>query len=57
MYQSTEAHVTVDFSNLPRGARVEADPQTTTPIDLGMGYSMGSQMPQMIQQPAQQTKP
>jgi ATP:corrinoid adenosyltransferase len=38
--QSSEAHVTVDFSNLPKGARVTQDPRSTAPLDLSMGYSM-----------------
>jgi hypothetical protein len=35
-----EAHVTVDFANLPKGARVTQDPRSTAPLDLSMGYSM-----------------
>jgi ATP:corrinoid adenosyltransferase len=38
--QSSEAHVTVDFANLPKGARVTQDPRSTAPLDLSMGYSM-----------------
>jgi hypothetical protein len=34
--------VKVDFENLPRGARVTADPKSTAPLDLSMGYSMAS---------------
>ena len=35
----TEARVSVDFSNLPRGARVTADPNSTAPVSLDVGYS------------------
>jgi hypothetical protein len=35
-----EAHITVDFNNLPRGARVNSDSANTTPVDLSLGYSM-----------------
>lgn len=35
-----ETRVVVDFSNMPRGARVTADPQGTAPMDLSVGYSM-----------------
>jgi hypothetical protein len=37
-----ETRVTVDFSNLPRGVRVAADPRGTAPLDLGVGYSMAT---------------
>jgi len=37
---NSEAHVTVDFRNLPRGARVSTDPRSTALLDLSMGYSM-----------------
>jgi len=36
----TEAHVTVDFNGLPRGARVTQDSGSTAPLDLNYGYSM-----------------
>ncbi len=35
-----QAHVTVDFNNLPPGARVSQDPSGTAALDLGLGYSM-----------------
>lgn len=35
-----DAHVTVDFANVPRGVRVQADPKGTAPLDFSMGYSM-----------------
>lgn len=38
--QTSAAHVTVDFGNLPKGARVTADPKSTANLDLGLGYSM-----------------
>ncbi len=38
--QSSEAHVTVDFNNVPKGTRVTQDPRSTAPLDLSMGYSM-----------------
>ena len=37
---TTQANVSVDFSNLPRGARVATDPTSSQPVDLSMGYSM-----------------
>lgn len=37
--QSTEARVSVDFANLPAGARVTSDPLSSQPVDLSMGYS------------------
>lgn len=37
---STEARVEVSFANLPSGARVTADPRSTAPLDLSLGYSM-----------------
>ena len=36
----SEARVQVDFSNLPKGARVSQDPQGTADLDLSMGYAM-----------------
>ncbi len=36
----SEARVSVDFANLPRGARVSSDPTSSQPVDLSMGYSM-----------------
>lgn len=38
--QESSARVAVDFANLPRGARVTADPKGTAALDLSMGYSM-----------------
>lgn len=38
----TEAKVTVDFANAPRGTRVRTDPQSTADVDLSVGYQMGS---------------
>ncbi len=38
--RSTEARVSVDFANLPKGARVTQDSKSTAPLDLSMGYSM-----------------
>jgi len=35
-----EAHVKVDFNNLPPGARVSADPRSTAEVDLSAGYSL-----------------
>lgn len=35
-----DARVTVDFSNVPKGARVLADPRGTAPLDLSVGYAM-----------------
>lgn len=37
--QSTEARVSVDFANLPRGARVSTEPNSSQPVDLNVGYS------------------
>lgn len=37
-----EAHVQVDFANVPRGARVSQDPKSTASVDLSLGYSMGT---------------
>ena len=36
----SEAHVVVDFNNVPRGARVTQDRSSTASLDLSMGYSM-----------------
>jgi hypothetical protein len=36
----SEAHVSVDFNGLPRGARVTPDSRNTAPLDLNLGYSM-----------------
>lgn len=36
----SEAHVTVDFNNAPRGTRVAMDPRSTAEIDLSTGFSM-----------------
>jgi hypothetical protein len=38
--QMGSAHVKVDFENLPRGARVTADPKGNADLDLSMGYSL-----------------
>ncbi len=38
--KSTEARVSVDFTNLPKGARVTPDNTSTAPLDLSLGYSM-----------------
>lgn len=40
--QSTEARVSVDFSNLPRGVRVTTEPNSSQPVDLSLGYSMAA---------------
>lgn len=37
--QPTEARVSVDFNNLPRGARVSSEPNRSQPVDLNVGYS------------------
>lgn len=37
----SETSVKVDFTNLPRGARVSTDPSSTAPVSLDVGYSMG----------------
>lgn len=34
----TEARVTVDFANMPRGTRVSTDPTNSQPVDLSMGW-------------------
>lgn len=39
--RSTEARVTVDFSNLPQGVRVTPARGNTAPLDLDVGYAMG----------------
>lgn len=39
----TEARVSVDFSNLPRGARVSTEPNSSQPVNLSAGYSMVTQ--------------
>lgn len=36
----SEAHVVVDFRNLPQGTRVESDRRSTADLDLAMGYSL-----------------
>lgn len=38
---SSEARVEVNFSNLPKGARVSSDPTSSQPVDMSLGYSMG----------------
>lgn len=37
---STNARITVDFANAPRGTRVASDPQNTSDVDLSVGYQM-----------------
>jgi phage-related minor tail protein len=37
----SQAQVTVDFKNMPRGARVTADPSSTADLDFSQGYMMG----------------
>lgn len=39
--RSTEARVTVDFANLPQGARVTPAQGNTAPLALDVGYAMG----------------
>lgn len=38
--QSSEARVSVDFANLPPGARVSTEPNSSQPVDLSLNYSM-----------------
>lgn len=38
--EQTEARVLVDFTNLPRGVRVERDRSSTADLDLSMGYQL-----------------
>jgi hypothetical protein len=38
--RSTEARVTVDFTNAPRGTRVNTDPQSTASVDTSVGHQM-----------------
>jgi len=40
--QPTESRVSVDFSNLPKGARVSTDSNSSQPLDVTMGYSMAA---------------
>ena len=40
--QGTEAKVSVDFVNMPRGTRVSADPTSSAPVDLSLGYAMAA---------------
>lgn len=37
---TNDAHVTVAFQNAPRGVTVNADPASTAPMSLDVGYSM-----------------
>jgi hypothetical protein len=37
-----ESRIQVDFSNLPKGARVSQESKSSTPVDMSMGYSMVS---------------
>jgi phage-related minor tail protein len=39
-FSSSEARVKVDFANMPRGARVKTDPQSSADVDLSVGYQM-----------------
>jgi len=36
---STEARVTVDFANAPKGTRVNVDRNSSQPVDVNLGYS------------------
>lgn len=38
--RNTEARVSVDFNNVPRGTRVTPDPKSTAPVDLSVGPAM-----------------
>lgn len=38
----SDARVSVDFANLPRGARVTTDPASTAEVDLSLGYTLVS---------------
>ncbi|MGN6105103.1 MAG: hypothetical protein ACTHU0_08365 [Kofleriaceae bacterium] len=38
---SSEARVTIDIANAPRGTRVTTDPQSTADVDMTVGYQMG----------------
>lgn len=38
---TSDAAVTVNFSNMPKGIRVDKDPGGSAPVDLNLGYSMG----------------
>lgn len=40
--QETNAKVTVDFANVPRGVSVQPSSGNTAPLDLSLGYSMVS---------------
>jgi phage-related protein len=37
---ASEARVTVDFANAPRGTRVAADPRSSADVDFSVGYQM-----------------
>lgn len=37
---STQAKVTIDIANAPRGTRVNADPKSTADVDLSVGYQL-----------------
>jgi hypothetical protein len=41
--KDTQAKVSVDFTNLPKGARVSQAPGNDAPLDLSMGWSMVTQ--------------
>jgi hypothetical protein len=38
----SNAKITVDFANAPRGTRVRTDPKSTADVDLSVGYQMGT---------------
>lgn len=38
--KDTQARVTVDFENVPRGTKISKDPRSTAPLDLSAGYAM-----------------
>lgn len=42
---SSEAKVTVDFANAPRGTSVRADPKSTADVDLSVGYQLTPGVP------------
>jgi len=40
--RAPEAKITVDFANVPKGARVTADPRNTANVDMSVGYQLGA---------------
>ncbi len=38
--QSSQAHVTVDFNNMPKGAKATVDPRSTADLDTSTGYQL-----------------